>query len=133
MNDATRYALLRLWLSLGLIGCAVLFYLCLMPHPPTPNFSYADKVEHFIAYAGLGAWFASILAPRYLLVIVGLAGFGAAIEVVQAATDYRSGDVWDFVADLAGVFAGVGLARLGAMNWLRYIDARVAAARNHPG
>lgn len=133
MNAGQRYALYRLWLGLGLIGCAALFYACLMPDPPTPNISNFDKIEHFAAYAVLGTWFAGILAPRYLSVLLGLAAFGAIIEFVQAATSYRSGDPLDFVADALGIVAGIGLARLGAMNWLRYIDARVAANRNRSG
>jgi len=129
----SAFELRRLWLGLGFAACGVLFYLCLIPHPPTPDISQADKVEHFLAYTILGAWFGGVLARRYWIVFIGLVIFGALIEVVQAMTTYRSGDPYDLLADTLGVVAGIGLARLGAMRWLRYIDRRVAAKRNSAG
>ncbi|MAS09168.1 VanZ family protein [Salinisphaera sp.] len=124
------YRMFRVWMTLGFFGCAILFYACLMPSPPTLQVSNFDKIEHFAAFGILGAWFAAVLAPRYLLVFVGLAVFGVVIELVQAATTYRSGDPWDFLADGIGLVAGILFARIGGMDWLRYIDQRVAAARN---
>lgn len=126
-----QYALIRLWLSVGFVGCGLLFVMCLMPHPPTANVANADKIEHYIAYLLLGTWFAGILAPRWLAVFIGLVAFGGAIELVQAWSGYRDGEWGDLLADGLGVATGIGLARLGAMNWLRYIDNRVATARNH--
>lgn len=127
------YVLTRVWLTLGFLACAVLFYLCLVPNPPSPELSHFDKVEHFAAYLVLGLWFGGLLAPRYWTVFFGLAVFGAVIEFVQAATSYRSGDAWDLLADALGIVTGIGLARLGGLGWLRYIDARVAANRNRTG
>jgi len=130
---ARQYGLRRLWLLIGFVACGVLFYMCLVPHPPTPDISNADKVEHFVAYLLLGTWFGGILAPYYGRVLVGLIVFGGVIEVVQSLSGYRDGDWYDLAADALGVLAGIGCARLGAMGWLRYIDARVAAKRNHSG
>ena len=132
-QTGSGYKMFRVWLTLGFLGCAILFYACLMPSPPTLQVSNFDKIEHFAAFAILGAWFAAVLAPRYLLVFCGLAVFGVAIELIQAATTYRSGDPWDFLADGVGLVFGIGLARIGAMDWLRYIDRRVSAARNRTG
>lgn len=122
-----QYVLIRLWLSIGLLGCGLLFVMCLVPNPPSANVANVDKIEHFIAYLLLGTWFAGILPARWLSVFVSLAALGAAIELVQAWSGYRDGEWGDFLADCLGAAAGIGLARLGAMNWLRYIDARVAA------
>lgn len=122
-----QYALIRLWLSIGLLGCGALFVMCLVPNPPSANVAHADKIEHFIAYLLLGTWFAGILPTRWLSVFIGLAALGGAIELVQIASGYRDGEWGDFLADCLGAAAGIGLARLGAMNWLRYIDARVTA------
>ncbi|MES1925046.1 VanZ family protein [Salinisphaera sp. T31B1] len=122
----------RLWVGLGLVACGVLLYLCLMPHPPSVGIHNADKLEHFLAFGILGTWFAGVLAPRYLAVFIGLVGFGAAIEVIQGLVG-RDADLFDLAADTLGVLAGIGAARLGALDWLRYIDARVAANRNSAG
>ena len=132
-GNGPALVLLRLWFAVGLAGCAVLLYACLMPNPPSPGISNFDKVEHFAAFAVLGTWFGGILAPRYWAVLFGLLGFGLLIEFIQSGIDYRSGDPLDFLADSLGVVAGLGLARLGAMGWLRYIDARVAANGNRSG
>lgn len=132
--SAGQLALLRLWLSVGVVGCAVLFYICVMPSPPkVVDMANADKIEHFMAYLVLGTWFGGILAPHYLKVFLGLLAFGVFIEIVQGLTGYRDAQFGDAVADGAGALAGVALARLGAMRWLGYIDRRVAAKRNSPG
>lgn len=129
MSDRLR--LLPLWSGVGFVACGVLLYASLMPSPPQLGGVPAiDKIEHFIAYLVLGAWFAAILPGRLLRIFVALSAFGLAIEVVQGMTGYRHAGALDFVADVAGVAAGVGLARLGAMRWLAYIDGYVAAKRN---
>lgn len=133
-REPQRYALARIWLIVGLIGCAIVFYACLMPHPGKPPFAHFDKLEHASAFAVLGAWFAGVLARRrHLWVFIGLAAFGGFIELAQSLTSYGDTEWGDWLADSVGVLAGIGLARLGVMNWLRYIDTRVAAKRNHPG
>lgn len=133
MMTARDLELLRFWMSVGLLGCAALFYMCLVPSPPTVGFPYIDKIEHFVAYLVLGTWFAGILAPRYGRVFFGLLAFGIFIEIVQAVSGWRDGEIGDVVADGLGVAAGIGLAYLGAMDWLGYIDRRVAAKRNRTG
>lgn len=133
VNNVPRYAVYRLWLSLGLMACGVLFYGCLMHNPPQPHITDFDKVEHFTGYLILGCWFGALMRPRYLRVFIGLTLFGAFIEVVQWWSGYRDGDWHDLLADSLGAAAGLVLVRLGAMQWLAYIDARVAATRNRPG
>lgn len=129
-----EFALFRLWLALGFVACAVVFYGCLMHNPPQgPDIRDFDKVEHFTAYVILGVWFAGLLAPRYIAVFIGLACFGAFIEVVQYYSGYRDGDPYDWLADCLGLIVGIALAHYGAMHWLRYIDRRVTANRNSTG
>lgn len=120
----------RLWLGLGLLACAVLAYVCLMPNPPQPDVSHFDKFEHVLAYCVLGAWFAAILPRRYLWVCIGLASLGGAIEVLQSLSGYRSGDVLDMVADIIGIVAGLACARAGLMRWLYHIDKHAFPKRN---
>lgn len=129
-----RLQLVRLWLTFGFVGSAVLCCACLIPDPPQlGGIAGMDKVEHLLAYVVLGAWFAAVLPGRYLQVFTGLAVFGLAIEIAQSLTGYRDGDVLDLVADMIGTAAGIGLARLGAMRWLEAVDRHVVARRNRTG
>lgn len=113
----------RLWFGLGLVACAVIAYASLIPNPPQPvEIAYFDKIEHFGAYCILGAWFGAILPGCYLRIFIALTICGAAIEVLQSMTGYRSGDVLDMVADMAGIGAGFLLAGSGLMRWLNYVD-----------
>lgn len=129
MNERSR--LLWVWLSIGFIGCAVLLYSCLMPSPPNPEgLPWFDKLEHFLAFAILGTWFAGLLPRRYAGVLIALAAFALAIELMQGLVAYRNGDILDFVADSLGILAGIGVAHLGAMRWVNVIDRHVSAKRN---
>lgn len=126
-----RMRWMRVWLALGFVGCGVLLYACLMPHPPqVGSIPHFDKLEHFLAYVVLGAWFAEILSDRRWWVFIGLTVFGLLIEVAQSMTTYRSPNVWDLVADVSGIVAGMTLAWLGAMRWLDYIDRHALPKRN---
>ena len=120
----------RLWFGLGLLACAGLVYVCLMPQPPQPDIRHFDKFEHALAYCVLGAWFAAILPRRYLRVCIGLPLLGATIEVLQSLTGYRSGDVLDMVANIIGIGVGLACARAGLMRWLYHIDEHAFPERN---
>lgn len=126
-----RLRFTRLWLGIGLIGCAVLAYASLMPDPPQPSaVPYYDKLAHMLAYGVLGAWFGGVLPSHYGRIFIGLAAYGLVLELVQSLTGYRSGEMLDMAADVAGIIAGLVLARLGMMRWLDYIDGHVFPARN---
>ena len=43
------YALGRLWLALGLFGCGVLVYACLMPNPPQAQVRRREREEEMHA------------------------------------------------------------------------------------
>ena len=132
MADTRRLNLAKLWLTCGLVLCGIFIYGCLMHHPPgSHNIPYFDKMQHASAFIVMGAWFGAILRPRYLWVLVALSAFGAFTECLQWASGYRDADPWDWVADSIGVLIGLLLVRLGAMNWLRKVDARVTTAGNH--
>lgn len=121
----------KLWLACGLGLCGLFIYGCLMHHPPgSHSIPYFDKIQHASAFVVMGAWFGAILRPRYVLVWVALSAFGAFTEVLQWASGYRDGDPWDWVADSTGIVIGLVLVGLGAMNWLRKVDARVATTGN---
>ncbi len=109
---------------------AIMFVvLALMPSGSgPPPFPYADKVQHFIAFALLGglAWFGFPAAPARL-VFERLALLGAGIEVFQSLPLVsRSVDVLDWAADVGGA----GLAILIVS---RLASRRVQASGRVPG
>ncbi len=81
----------------------MIFDFATIPLPPTTG--AGDKTEHLLAFALLGllarlGWpelsYGKVWLPF-------LALYGAAIEGVQYFLPYRSADVFDFLADLAGL------------------------------
>lgn len=106
----------RFSLTFALFGTVAIAYLSLanlkgVKMPIT--FKFIDKVEHFTAYFLLSFfWLLSIgLRPRFkintvwvcLMVIL----FGLILEFLQfKMTDYRSGDIYDFIANSLGVTFG---------------------------
>lgn len=70
---------------------------------PSVVFDVWDKAQHALGFAGLallGAW---AYPRRWARLALGLLAFGAFIEVAQAATGWRQGDVLDWLADALGV------------------------------
>lgn len=123
--------LVRLWRGLGYAGIAILLIGCLWPQPGVAGGAGIDKLLHFAAFALLAGWFGAVLGMgRYAAVAAGLAVLGVVIEALQWVTGYRSAELLDWVADVAGVGVGLALARPLVAPCLGYIDGRVAAARN---
>lgn len=99
---------------LRVVFCAALagvFVLALLPAPDGPQFvSWQDKIEHFAIFAvltgiGIGAW------PPGRRVALMMLAYGAAMEVAQSLTSYRTGDPLDWLSDTLGVALAYGLAR----------------------
>jgi VanZ family protein len=72
-----------------------------------------DKLQHFLAYLGLSAWFSGITSgARRIGVALFLVGMGASLEVLQSAMGLgRMADYKDFIANVAGVIIGTWLGR----------------------
>jgi VanZ family protein len=102
-----------LWLALGWVMVGAVIYLSLMSDPPQPlQVSHADKIEHALAYAGLGLWFFQLLpAASHVRAGVLLCLLGVHIEIAQAYTPTRSFEFADMAADATGVLLGWYLAR----------------------
>jgi VanZ family protein len=82
--------------------------------PSVPSGVALDKVAHFGLYAMLGwllgrAWQRTLRPARGALIAAALL-IGAADEARQVFNPNRTGDIADFAADAAGVFAGIILA-----------------------
>ncbi len=109
-TESVRSTLLRIAFVAALLSS---FAVALLPSPDLPpTVDHADKLFHFLVYFGLGvlglcAW------PRHTLrVCLLLLGHGALVEIAQSLTDYRQGDIWDWLADAAGALAALLLHRL---------------------
>ena len=95
----------RLWMLAFWITCATVTTLALLPtaYLPPNLFNWWDKAQHALAFAvlgglGLGAY------PRHVpRVLIGLVLMGGCIELVQAATGWRYGEWFDWLADIVGV------------------------------
>jgi VanZ family protein len=92
-------------------AAALVAAVSLLPGTTLPSTSIGDKAEHVIAYAVLGLLGAASW-ERGVRVILGLAAFGLAIEMLQTFSPGRSPDPLDVVADIAGAGVGCGLAIL---------------------
>jgi VanZ family protein len=82
---------------------------CMLAFIPADNVihtSMNDKALHAIAFF-IFAFLAQLAHPqtRYIVLIVGLAIFGAGIEVVQSYLPYRSFELKDWFADMLGCLA----------------------------
>lgn len=92
------------------------------PLPETDAPAGSDKIVHGLLFLWLGACWAWTGPGRRMpmAVVFFVAGFGAAMEAVQAVLPWRSAEAWDLLADTLGALAGVGLVGIG----LRLLDAR---------
>jgi len=98
----------------GWFMVCMLIYQSLNPSPPElPEFPLADKMAHFLIYAGIMLWFGFIYKPggRYLILGLMLILLGVILEILQGASGYRSMEVSDASFGSLGVFAGWLLAR----------------------
>lgn len=121
-----------LWLGLGWLVIAVIFYFSLSHHSLEPRTHLPiDKVEHFSAYVGLMWWFSQlyIQTRQRIGLALALVGMGILIEILQGMTGYRDMDAWDAVADTLGMLFGWWLVGTRFGNVLTNLDQRLAARR----
>lgn len=81
-------------------------------HLPQQVFSLWDKAQHaggFAVLTLLGLW---AYPHRVTALLVAMLALGVGIELAQAATGWRYGDVADWVADAVGVAAAYTVGRL---------------------
>ena len=109
---------------LSILVLAVLLYLSFFKplHPILPDVDNSDKILHFLMYLGVGLTFwtewlkghsfafgsmlrGSIFCLFFPVVLGGLIELGQ-----EYITEYRSGDVWDFVSNVAGSLVATILA-----------------------
>ena len=124
MRQAVRRLLRIAFYAAGALVAAV----SLVPGTTLPPTSIGDKVEHVLAYAVLGLLGAASSERGIKRVILGLAAFGLAIELLQTFSPGRSPDLLDLVADIAGATVGCVLAILLRHMTSLLIDKSAAGA-----
>ncbi|MBL8659023.1 MAG: hypothetical protein JNM75_04620 [Rhodospirillales bacterium] len=98
-----------------IVGVGLITALSLAPASALPPLGLWDKLEHAVAYALLAATGCTGFVSRRgrIAVLIGLAIYGGAIEVVQpVASASRESSVADWVANLTGIGVGYVLALL---------------------
>jgi len=82
-------------------------WLSLVPVHHIPSaFSFWDKAQHALGFAGLAFLGLMAYPGRVAQVMSGLMLLGAGIEVMQGLTGWRQGDWQDWVADCVGLIIG---------------------------
>ena len=97
---------------------ALIFTLSAQSRLPQPDISNIDKVEHFIAYAGLSvvAFWSVATARRkksllfcFVLAVLIASAYGVTDEFHQRFVPGRSCDPWDWTVDTLGAAAGAAV------------------------
>jgi hypothetical protein len=98
-----RLPQLAFWLA-----CATVAVLSLLPtaYLSAGVFNWWDKAQHALAFAALCLLGLVAYPSRSGRVTVGLLAFAAGIELAQAATGWRMGEMPDLLADAVGLAAG---------------------------
>lgn len=99
----------RILFVLVMLGVSVLFLMQSPPNPEAFRFPHADKIVHFGLFFVLAASLHIAFRPKPWIAWTLLLFYGIAIELIQHYVPGRGADVWDVVADMAGVAAFYGL------------------------
>lgn len=116
-----------LYLALGLAYLALLFWATLTSTPPAgPDVPYADKWEHFAAYALLMGWWGQLFeAPSARLrLCLACAALGALLELLQGLGGVRQMELADACANAIGAGLGWLFTRGRGGRLLVYLEAR---------
>ena len=121
-NNLLRFR--RLWLAIGWIMIATVFYLSLIPELPGPDSPFGDKFNHIFTFTTLMLWFSQLYRSRSqrLIVALGLMAFGIAIEFAQEQTGYRQYEVADMGADAIGIAFGFLLSETPLIRGLHWFE-----------
>jgi VanZ family protein len=106
----------RLAMVASLLVAVTIAYLSLMPADEGAAPVFTDKVNHFLAYAGLAAPLTLALHPkRWVSAVIVATVYGIGLEFGQAMGDAgREGSMLDAVANLLGALFGAVLIRFSA-------------------
>lgn len=103
-----------LWMLAFWVACASVTILALLPidNLPAALFNWWDKAQHAVAFAVLCSLGLAAYPKRAPALVIGLTLMGGCIELIQAATGWRYGEWFDWLADAVGIALGLLLWRL---------------------
>ena len=92
------------WTLVAIVGMFMLVELA----PKENGLKYLDKIQHALIFLILSISGYLAFKQKMWAITLGLTIFGAIIEVLQATlTVTRTGDVYDWLADIAGLLIGI--------------------------
>ena len=117
----------RLWLVVGWCMILLVWYLSLTPKPPELGFRLWDKLNHFIAYAGLMGWFGQLYQHHRQRIVSALViiVMGIAIEIFQGLGGQRMFEYRDMLANTLGVLMAVIILYLKGDHLLYWFEQRL--------
>ena len=116
------------WLAAAWLQVGVVILLGLLPATPSLGLSFGDKLVHFIEFFVVMAWFGGLYETRgQWVAFAGLALLGIGIELLQGLQLFRTLDIGDIAANLAGLAAGWLAARTWLRNWCARVEAAMTA------
>ncbi len=126
MHDFNRKGL---WIGIGWLIAATIFWLSLTPASPTigNGWAGADKVQHGLAYFVLTGWFVQLYRswpPRLFYAALFIA-MGVGLEFLQGLGGSRHFEVADMLANATGVLLGLALALTRADGLIAEFDSRI--------
>jgi len=125
MNDSLKFK--PLWLSIGYLLIAYIFYSSLRPDPIEVDIDNFDKYAHTFAYFVLMGWFTQIYQHKNSVLICALvfALMGVLIEVLQGMGGIRFFDYYDMLANASGVILAWILSLTPFKNILFYFERNI--------
>lgn len=128
----------RLWWTLGGLLLLAITALSLLPlRGPDLGLPQGDKWHHALAYLVLTAYFGQLVETGWrerLALVLGLMGFGIAIELAQSFTPTRQAELADLAANALGIVLGLVALSSPLGRILATLDARFSGgARSADG
>ncbi len=118
----------KIWLTLGYIAIAAIWYLSLMHNPPQiiESLPMEDKGSHFSGYFAISLWFFQLYEANYFKIVAPLfILMGIIIEFLQAYGGYRSFEYYDMLANSIGVIVALLFARFLSHQLLVKLEAKI--------
>ncbi len=129
MQPQPALKLRPLWLTLGWLLVASVWYLSLTPKPPQIDLGidFFDKISHFTAYAIMMGWFMQLYysARTRFIYALGFICMGIAIEFVQGMGPHRLFEVADMLANSMGALVSLSFMRTGFCRQLWHIEQKI--------
>ncbi|MBV7315908.1 VanZ family protein [Shewanella sp. NIFS-20-20] len=86
-----------------LLSVLVISYLVFSRPSYSQAIPYLDKIGHLSSFFCLSLLTYLAFKPKWSVLIVIMAGYALLIEIVQSYLPYRSAELADWIADMAGV------------------------------